>query len=108
MRLKSLATLPFAFLAGLLGRVGYRLFPHWAYAHRIGYTRALDLGVFAVFVVVPFLLCSVGVDPKRWEDHYFFSDVGKADVHRSQESNCDELKLNLADFIPSDYLSQVL
>ena len=37
---------------------------------------------YLVISVGPFLVFVVGLDTKRWEPHYWFSDVGKADSRR--------------------------
>jgi hypothetical protein len=79
MALRSLANRPAAFSAGFVGGVGYDAITGWAYAYEIGTTRASVLLLYGAVVVVPFLLFVIGVDQKRWEDHYWFSDAGKAD-----------------------------
>jgi hypothetical protein len=82
MALKRLATLPTAFLAGLVATVGYHAFERWAQAHQLAFTQTSRLPSYGVFVVVPFLFCVIGMDSQRWEANYWFSDIGKADMRR--------------------------
>src|SRR5262245_9035892 len=82
MSLKHFATLPFAFASGIWCTVGYRAFGRWAAAHRVGSTGTGTFVALAAFVALPFLICVVGVDTKRWEGSYWFSDEGKADSRR--------------------------
>jgi hypothetical protein len=67
MRLKNVATIPVAFTAGLIAPIGYRIFQVWGYAHRA--TLAMYIVAYAGFVVVPFLVCVVDVDPRRWNQN---------------------------------------
>ncbi len=74
--------MPSAFLAGLVGRFGYRMFEDWAHARQIGFTRMTELATYVAFFAAPFLFCVMGVDTKRWHDNYWFTDTGKADMRR--------------------------
>jgi hypothetical protein len=82
MALKRLATLPTAFLAGIVAPVGYHAFEIWAEAHQLALRQSSGLVGYGVFVVVPFMFCVIGMDPQRWEPNYWFSDSGKADMRR--------------------------
>ncbi len=81
--MKALATLPTAFFAGLVGTLGIHAFERWAYEHQLGLTRASGLAEYGLFVAGPFLLCVVGLDSRRWEHNYWFSDIGKADARQT-------------------------
>jgi hypothetical protein len=50
--------------------------------HRLAFTQTSELVAYGVFVVVPFIFCVIGLDSQRWEDKYWFSDGGKADMRR--------------------------
>jgi hypothetical protein len=82
MTVKALATIPTAFLVGIGGPIGYRAFERLAEARAIRLTRATEIIVYAVVVVIPFLVCVIGVDPKRWTGNYWFSQEGKTDQRR--------------------------
>jgi hypothetical protein len=83
MKLKALATLPTAFLAGLAGRVGLRLFENWTNQHSIRSTSLLILVLYLVLFVAPFLLFVVGIDPQRWNENHRFSEQGRTDERRT-------------------------
>ena len=53
------------------------------YARNLEYSPGRIFAIDGVLVVVPFLLFVLGLDSKRWEDHYWFSDTGKADARRT-------------------------
>ena len=78
----ALATLPTAFLAGVLGRPAYHSIEYWAYSRQVRLSQPSELVMYGVFVVVPFIFCVLGWDSKRWDDGYWFTDGGKADMRR--------------------------
>jgi len=78
----ALATLPTAFLVGVLGRPAYRSIEYWAYSRQVRLSRPGELILYGAFVGVPFIFCVLGWDSKRWEDGYWFTDRGKADIRR--------------------------
>ena len=83
MRAKVLANIPTAFVAGLGGRFGERAFDLWIYTRGIRLSQGVVLASFAAFVVAPFLLFVIGVDPKRWaQDYDHFGAEAKADHRR--------------------------
>lgn len=80
---KALATIPTAFLVGIGGPFGYRVFDRWAQTRAIASTRATELIAYAVIIVAPFLVCVIGFDPKRWDGNHWFSKEGKTDQRRT-------------------------
>ena len=73
---KTLATLPAAFGAGLAGTMVYRALEHAVFARS-------DIVMYVAFVLIPFLFCVPGWNPRRWqEEHYWFSETGRADQRR--------------------------
>jgi hypothetical protein len=85
MTLKALETMPTAFLVGIGAPLGYRAFQRLALTRTITSTRATELIAYAVIGIVPFLVCVIGVDPKRWnrDENYWFSHEGKTDQRRT-------------------------
>ena len=41
-----------------------------------------ELLTYVGFFAAPFLFCVFGIDTKRWEANYWFSDTGKTDLRR--------------------------
>jgi hypothetical protein len=82
MTLKSLATLPMAFLAGVGGILVDRIFEQWAYDHAVRFTPPVNLVVYLTFFIAPFVFFVIGWDRRRWEQNYFFSQEGKAESRR--------------------------
>jgi hypothetical protein len=83
MTLKSLATIPTALLTGIAGPLGIALFERLVQRGAIESGRGTALIAYAIIVVVPFLVFVIGVDPKRWDGNYWFSQDGKTDQRRT-------------------------
>ena len=82
MTLMVFATMPTAFLVGIGGPLCYRAFDRLVQTRGITSTRATELTAYAIIVVAPFLVCVIGVDSKRWDGNYWFSQEGKVDWRR--------------------------
>ena len=61
MSLKGIATVPTAFLAGLLGVLGPRLVARWAYVHEIAVTQPVQYAFYVVLYAV-FLFLVIGYE----------------------------------------------
>jgi len=64
MKIRALATIPTAFLAGAGGRFGERAFERWAFEHSARFTSSVNLVVYIGLLVVPFLFFVIGIDPQ--------------------------------------------
>jgi hypothetical protein len=73
MKIKALATMPTAFLAGAGGTLGLQAFEKWAYEHSIRFTSSLNVMLYLGLFIAPFVLFVVGIDPQRWQQNYAFS-----------------------------------
>jgi hypothetical protein len=79
MKLRALATIPTAFLTGIVAPLGYRLLER---LDPNPSTIATPLIAYAVVSIAPFLVFVIGFDRKRWDADYWFSQEGKTDQRR--------------------------
>jgi hypothetical protein len=82
MTLKALATIPTAFLTGIVAPLGYRLLGR---LDANPSTMATPLIAYAVVSIAPFLVFVIGFDRRRWnvDANYWFSQEGKTDQRRT-------------------------
>jgi hypothetical protein len=79
MTLKALATIPTAFLAGIVAPLS---FSAWEQLDPVP-SRASGLIGYAVVGLAPFVVFVIGFDRKRWDGTYWFSQTGKTDHRRT-------------------------
>jgi hypothetical protein len=82
VKFKALATMPTAFLAGVGGEVGLRVFERWAYEHSVRFTSQVTFVSYMGLFMAPFVLFVIGIDPQRWQDNYRLGPGFKADYRR--------------------------